>query len=106
MQSRHPVPRPVARARGYPFSLPGPAEREALSRASAYLRRAGIEVESRALLPTLPCGPPEADLRALRDSLRTAAALCDGMAELADGVSATHQSSQRAHPRWNREAPG
>jgi hypothetical protein len=94
--------RPIP-TRGYPFSLPGPLEREALGRVAAYLSRAGNEVESRALLPT---GPPEADLRALRESLRAAAALCDGMAEMAFGGDGPRQSSQHTNPTWKREATG
>lgn len=95
------IRRPAPSNRGYPCSPPGPAERDALGLVSAYLRRAGNEVESRALLPT---GPPGADLRALRDSLRTAAALCDGMAEMAEAGTAMHQPTPRAHPTWKREA--
>ena len=73
MQDRRQPPSisPV-RARGYPFSPPGPTEREALGRVSAYLHRAGNEVESRSLLPAFGLtsgspggtGPPDADLRA------------------------------------------
>lgn len=103
MQIHPPSPSPVVHSRGYPFSPPGPTEIEALRRASAYLRRAGNEVESRSLLPT---GPPEADLRALRESLRAAASLCDGMAEMASVAGAMPQSTVHARPTWNREAPG
>lgn len=109
-----PVPRLVTRGRGYPFSPPGPTEIEALGRVSAYLRRAGNEVESRSLSPAFGSpsgcpggtGPPEADLRALRESLRAAAALCEGMAEITDASGATTQSRQGAYATWKREATG
>ena len=100
---RQPPPIRPIHARGYPFSPPGPAEVDALSRVSSYLRRAGNEVESRSLLPT---GPPEVDLRTLRESLRAAAALCEGMAEMASVTDSTSQSANHAHPTWKREATG
>ena len=108
------IRRPAPSNRVYPFSPPGPAEREALGQVSAYLRRAGNEVESRALLPAFGVaagwpggtGPPDADLRALRESLRAAAALCDGMAEIAAGGGAPREPDQHARATWNREATG
>jgi hypothetical protein len=100
------IRRPALSNRSYPFSPPKAAEREALGRVSAYLRRAGNEVESRSLLPTLTCGPPDADLRALHESLRAAAALCDGMAEFAEGGGAPREPDQHARAPWNREATG
>ncbi len=94
-RSVHPAAAPDVRL----FSPPDTAERDALRAAAAYLRRAGNEVGSRALMPDLVPGPGWAAGRdgpgatpggfaAMHDSLRAAASLCDGMAETGDRTDA------------------
>lgn len=76
-----------------PFSPPTAAECAALRRAAAYLRRAGTELGTRSLMPDLAAGPgwaagragpgaAQAGFAALQDSLRAAAALCSGTADM------------------------
>lgn len=86
------APRASAPRDSLPFSPPSASEQDALRRAAAYLQRAGNEVGSRALMPDFAAAPgwaagrngpgaAQAGFLALQESLRAAAALCDGVAE-------------------------